>query len=180
MWATFQSSHVTHGKAEFDDEIENPAFEGSPELTVEGTVEADDVVVITGTGDGPPPRDRALPVRLQRPVHLSRRPHSAGRLLHRPDRLIQPSGDGPISHLHRCARPSGWSQSAYKWSLQAVVAALPAGNRPAGCARSSFAVPIPQKMSIPSTTVRCPAVIFLRIKATRPASPLGRGTMGVR
>ena len=43
---------TTHGKAEFDDEIENPAFEGSPQLTVERTIEADDVVVVTGTGAG--------------------------------------------------------------------------------------------------------------------------------
>ena len=43
---------TTHGKAEFDDEIENPAFEGSPELAVERTIEADDVVVVTGTGTG--------------------------------------------------------------------------------------------------------------------------------
>ncbi|MBB5790230.1 nuclear transport factor 2 family protein [Jiangella mangrovi] len=42
----------TQGKAEFDDEIENPAFEGSPELTVERTVGAGDVVVVTGTGAG--------------------------------------------------------------------------------------------------------------------------------
>lgn len=43
---------TTHGKAEFDDEIENPAFEGSPDLTVERTIEADNVVVVTGTGIG--------------------------------------------------------------------------------------------------------------------------------
>lgn len=43
---------TTRGKAEFDDEIENPAFEGSPELSVERTVEAGDVVVVTGTGAG--------------------------------------------------------------------------------------------------------------------------------
>jgi ketosteroid isomerase-like protein len=43
---------TTHGKAEFDDEIENPAFEGSPELTVERTIDAGDVVVVTGTGLG--------------------------------------------------------------------------------------------------------------------------------
>lgn len=41
---------TTHGKTEFDDEIENPAFEGSPELTVERTIESGDVVVVTGTG----------------------------------------------------------------------------------------------------------------------------------
>jgi ketosteroid isomerase-like protein len=43
---------TTRGKAEFDDEIENPAFEGSPVLTVERTVDAGDVVVVTGTGAG--------------------------------------------------------------------------------------------------------------------------------
>jgi uncharacterized protein len=43
---------TTHGKAEFDDEIENPAFEGSPELSVERTIDAGDVVVVTGTGIG--------------------------------------------------------------------------------------------------------------------------------
>ncbi len=43
---------TTHGKAEFDDEIENPAFEGSPELSVERTIDAGDVVVVTGTGRG--------------------------------------------------------------------------------------------------------------------------------
>ncbi|WP_305785575.1 nuclear transport factor 2 family protein [Symbioplanes lichenis] len=43
---------VTKGKDEFDSEIENPAFEGSPELTVDRTIEADDVVVVTGTGAG--------------------------------------------------------------------------------------------------------------------------------
>ena len=43
---------TTHGKDEFDDEIENPAFEGSPELTVERTIEADGVVIATGTGRG--------------------------------------------------------------------------------------------------------------------------------
>jgi ketosteroid isomerase-like protein len=43
---------TTVGRAEFDTEIENPAFEGSPELTVERTLEADDVVVVTGTGIG--------------------------------------------------------------------------------------------------------------------------------
>lgn len=43
---------TTRGKDEFDSEIENPAFEGSPELTVERTIEAGDVVVVTGTGKG--------------------------------------------------------------------------------------------------------------------------------
>ena len=43
---------TTRGKAEFDGEIENPAFEGRPELTVDRTLDADDVVVVTGTGVG--------------------------------------------------------------------------------------------------------------------------------
>ncbi len=43
---------TTHGKAEFDDEIENPAFEGSPELTVERTVDAGEAIVVLGTGVG--------------------------------------------------------------------------------------------------------------------------------
>jgi len=42
----------TTGKEEFDTEIENPAFEGSPDLTVERTIEAEDVVVVTVTGAG--------------------------------------------------------------------------------------------------------------------------------
>lgn len=43
---------TTHGKAEFDTEIENPDFEGSPVLTAERTIAAGDVVVVTGTGQG--------------------------------------------------------------------------------------------------------------------------------
>lgn len=43
---------TTHGKAEFDDEIENPAFEGSPELVVERTIEAAELLIVTGTGRG--------------------------------------------------------------------------------------------------------------------------------
>src|SRR5688572_15544457 len=43
---------TTRGKAEFDSEIENPAFEGSPVLDVERTIEAGDVVVVTGVGQG--------------------------------------------------------------------------------------------------------------------------------
>ncbi|WP_370326480.1 nuclear transport factor 2 family protein [Euzebya sp.] len=41
---------TTVGKAEFDDEIENPSDEGSPELVVERTIEAEGVVVTAGTG----------------------------------------------------------------------------------------------------------------------------------
>lgn len=43
---------TTRGKAEFDTEIENPAFEGRPRLTVERTIEAGDVIVVTGVGEG--------------------------------------------------------------------------------------------------------------------------------
>src|SRR5262245_42645513 len=43
---------TTTGKAEFDDEIENPAFEGSPALTVDRTIDAGDTLVVTGTGVG--------------------------------------------------------------------------------------------------------------------------------
>ena len=43
---------TTRGKAEFDDEMENPAFEGSPVLHVDRTIEAGDVVVVTGVGTG--------------------------------------------------------------------------------------------------------------------------------
>lgn len=43
---------TTNGKAEFDDEIQNPAFEGSPELSLERTIETHGVLVTTGTGVG--------------------------------------------------------------------------------------------------------------------------------
>jgi len=43
---------TTQGKSEFDSEIENPAFEGSPQLEVDRTVEDGNVVVVTGTGVG--------------------------------------------------------------------------------------------------------------------------------
>ena len=43
---------TTRGKDEFDDEIENPDFEGSPELAVERTVDGGDIIVVTGTGRG--------------------------------------------------------------------------------------------------------------------------------
>jgi hypothetical protein len=74
---------TTHGKSEFDGEIEN-AFEGSPELTVERVFEDGDVVVVTGEGPRAAPRRRAVPLRRQRPVHVHRRPHRPGRLLRGP------------------------------------------------------------------------------------------------
>jgi ketosteroid isomerase-like protein len=43
---------TTHGKAEFDSEIENPAFTGSPELDVQRVYEDGRVVVTTGEGRG--------------------------------------------------------------------------------------------------------------------------------
>ncbi|MFC3988881.1 nuclear transport factor 2 family protein [Actinoplanes siamensis] len=42
----------TRGKAEFDGEIENPAFVGSPELEVQRVFEDGPVVVTTGEGRG--------------------------------------------------------------------------------------------------------------------------------
>jgi ketosteroid isomerase-like protein len=45
-------ARTTHGKAEFDSEIENPAFKGSPVLDVERVIEAGDVVVVAGVGRG--------------------------------------------------------------------------------------------------------------------------------
>lgn len=41
---------TTHGKPAFDDEIENPEFEGSPQLAVDRTIEDGDTVVVTGEG----------------------------------------------------------------------------------------------------------------------------------
>jgi ketosteroid isomerase-like protein len=43
---------TTHGKAEFDGEIENPAFTGSPDLDVQRVIEDGPVVVTTGEGRG--------------------------------------------------------------------------------------------------------------------------------
>jgi len=43
---------TTRGKAEFDGEIENPAFTGSPELTVQRVLQDGPVVVTTGEGHG--------------------------------------------------------------------------------------------------------------------------------
>ena len=41
-----------HGKAEFDGEIENEEFVGSPLLVVDRIVEEDDIVVAIGSGQG--------------------------------------------------------------------------------------------------------------------------------
>lgn len=43
---------TTRGKTEFDDEIENPAFTGSPELDVQRVYEDGPVVIATGEGRG--------------------------------------------------------------------------------------------------------------------------------
>ncbi|MCT2281502.1 nuclear transport factor 2 family protein [Micromonospora chalcea] len=43
---------TTRGRAEFDGEIENPAFTGSPRLDVERVIEDGPVVVATGEGRG--------------------------------------------------------------------------------------------------------------------------------
>ncbi|MFC7548118.1 nuclear transport factor 2 family protein [Plantactinospora sp. GCM10030261] len=43
---------TTHGKAEFDTEIENPGFTGSPTLDVQRIHEDGQVVVTTGEGRG--------------------------------------------------------------------------------------------------------------------------------
>jgi ketosteroid isomerase-like protein len=43
---------ITHGKAEFDGEIENPAFTGSPALDVQRVHEDGLVVITTGEGLG--------------------------------------------------------------------------------------------------------------------------------
>lgn len=51
LWR-IHGARTTSGKAEFDGEIEHPDFEGSPELTVDRTVEEGGVVVVTGVGAG--------------------------------------------------------------------------------------------------------------------------------
>jgi ketosteroid isomerase-like protein len=43
---------TTRGKDEFDGEIENPAFDGSPQLDVHRVLEDGPVVVVTGEGRG--------------------------------------------------------------------------------------------------------------------------------
>ena len=86
---------TTHGKAEFDDEIENHEFEGSPELTVDRALEDGDIVVVTGEGPGRH-RVNGVPLRLQRPVHLRRRPHPARRLLCRAVGLTRPQCGGGV------------------------------------------------------------------------------------
>lgn len=43
---------TTNGKAEIDDEIENPEFDGSPDLDAQRVFEDGNVVVVTGEGRG--------------------------------------------------------------------------------------------------------------------------------
>lgn len=51
VWHLPGHAHL-EGKRAFDGEIENPAFEGSPTLTIDRLVEEGDVVVATGEGQG--------------------------------------------------------------------------------------------------------------------------------
>ena len=51
VWA-IHGHRTTRGRDEFDEEIENPEFVGSPLLTVDRTFEDGDVVVTTGEGRG--------------------------------------------------------------------------------------------------------------------------------
>lgn len=51
LWV-IHGHRTTRGKSAFDGEIENEAFEGSPELHVERTIEDGNVVVVTGDGRG--------------------------------------------------------------------------------------------------------------------------------
>lgn len=51
VWDLPGQAHL-RGKEAFDAEIENPAFDGSPELDVERLVEDGDTVVATGVGRG--------------------------------------------------------------------------------------------------------------------------------
>jgi ketosteroid isomerase-like protein len=49
MWV-IHGHRITSGKSEFDAEIENPAFTGSPKLDVHRVLEDGEVVVTTGEG----------------------------------------------------------------------------------------------------------------------------------
>ena len=51
VWDLPGFKHLT-GKDAFDGEIENPDFEGSPTLTVDGLIEEGDAVVAIGNGEG--------------------------------------------------------------------------------------------------------------------------------
>ena len=47
---------TTHGKVEFDDEIENDAFEGSPDLTIDRVLEDGNVVIPPAKAEAPTAR----------------------------------------------------------------------------------------------------------------------------
>ena len=51
LWV-IHGHRTTTGKAEFTDEIQNPAFTGRPELEVQRVLDAGNVVVTTGEGRG--------------------------------------------------------------------------------------------------------------------------------
>ena len=69
------------GKDSFAGEIQNDAFVGTPELTIERMVEEDDVVVAFGAGRGRLRAGGELRVRVQRRLLLRRRPDPAARHL---------------------------------------------------------------------------------------------------
>ncbi|MBT1070504.1 nuclear transport factor 2 family protein [Pelotalea chapellei] len=48
IWDLPGAFHLV-GKQEFDKEIENPAFQGHPDITVSRTTEENDVVIVEGT-----------------------------------------------------------------------------------------------------------------------------------
>lgn len=50
VWDIHGHRHL-RGKQAFDDEIENDAFEGRPELTVDRMIEENDTVVVPHTGE---------------------------------------------------------------------------------------------------------------------------------
>ena len=51
VWDIYGHTHL-QGKEEFDGEIENDAFEGSPKLTVDRLIEEGDTIVAPHSGEG--------------------------------------------------------------------------------------------------------------------------------
>lgn len=49
VWDLYGHRHLT-GKQQFDEEIENEGFEGSPELSVDRLIEDSDTIVVPHTG----------------------------------------------------------------------------------------------------------------------------------